>query len=446
MPKQLRELYKDGAWKDHDVYMWPTVLKISKEGHELAENAEQALHYPSYKLKPVPDGKVITETSIAEALAATNSNSEKIKQVIIARANEKERRNKELSREYRKKRQLWVKQLEKRENEKTPEEKGAEKARDRQLMLAIRNTNMSTAQIDQAFEEFESAGGTAGGMDRWSRCITSVPPQDPNYLPPASDGGGVLIENPLADHYAARSINPWTQAERLLFLEKFVVHSKNFRKIASFFEHKSVEDCVRFYFDNKMRLGLKNLARDTHFRKRGNRKLALVELSRLPEESRSIKDNFLHQPGFMSPERDNQPENYEVHADTRFSTTSFGKGWSMEDRQALVFALCRYDVTEDEEHSPVPTVWASIAAAVGTKTPRQCRQFYFQHKQVLGLNSYFPSKPSKALRKRRKNDKEENSDDSGPKKSLKRSNSVAGSSSGPAVGATVVEMCPNYNI
>lgn len=387
----------------------------------------------------MPEGQVIAEAAIADAVAVAARIGDRVRKVVAAQKAARIRRVREQSKIYMLKRKLWVVQLDEAEARRSEQEKEMVRQSDRDLLAATRASSgmgnpMSNREVDLIFNEIESAGGTAGGLERWGRSITAIPDQNPDYLSAPAEGGGVLIENPLAEHYAARNVNPWTRAERLLFLEKFVSHGKNFRKIAMFFEHKSVEDCVRFYFDNKMRLRLKQLTRDGHLRKRGNKKLALVELSKLPIESRSIKDNFMHQPGFLTPDNHNELEREYAKVET-LSPGPLGREWTANDRQALVFALCRYDVTGDEEGKAMPTVWTLIAASVGNKTPRQCRQFYFQYKTILGLDSYSPPKPLKRSQKRPPPDTF--AEDPTPQKQMRRPNAAIKNGTHAAVEATV---------
>ena len=53
----------------------------------------------------------------------------------------------------------------------------------------------------------------------------------------------------------------WTPRERKVFVEKFILYPKNFRKIKGFLELKSVGDCVQFYYREKHELELKKGAR-----------------------------------------------------------------------------------------------------------------------------------------------------------------------------------------
>ncbi|XP_061347011.1 uncharacterized protein LOC133292604 isoform X2 [Gastrolobium bilobum] len=59
-----------------------------------------------------------------------------------------------------------------------------------------------------------------------------------------------LVEDPLAIEKERAMINPWTSDEREIFFEKFAAFGKDFRKIASFLDHKTTADCVEFYYKN----------------------------------------------------------------------------------------------------------------------------------------------------------------------------------------------------
>ena len=57
-----------------------------------------------------------------------------------------------------------------------------------------------------------------------------------------------LVEDPVAVEKERAMINPWTSDERKIYSEKFQEHGKDFRKIASFLDHKTTADCVEFYY------------------------------------------------------------------------------------------------------------------------------------------------------------------------------------------------------
>ncbi|KAI3705192.1 hypothetical protein L1987_75426 [Smallanthus sonchifolius] len=59
-----------------------------------------------------------------------------------------------------------------------------------------------------------------------------------------------LVENPIDVEKERSIVNPWTVEDTEIFLDKYALFGKNFRKIASFFQHKTVADCVEFYYKN----------------------------------------------------------------------------------------------------------------------------------------------------------------------------------------------------
>lgn len=410
MPPCMRHAYDTGTWKNSKVYMWELVLELSRAGHRLASDAEKGLAHISYRPPPGlnQDAQQLMRAenskAVADAVAVHTRIKKKMKQEIARRRAKRVANMRALTREYMQLRREWNARLDRVEAQRSVERKEALRERDRELLIATRapsgmGSGMSIRETNQMFAEIDAAGGTAGGLERWGRSITAIPDQNPNYLPPAADGGGVLIENPLEEHYSARNINPWTQAERLLFLEKFLVYNKNFRKIASFFKHKSVEDVVRFYFDNKMPLKLKQLWKDSLQKRRAPKRNALIELSKLPVESRSIRDNFIHQRVARPLESEGSVTVVKDFDDLAQLPAS--RGWTAKDHQRLLFALCRFDVTGKNSSSSTTAAWSNISSVVGTKTPIQCRQFYANFRKSLGLEEYAPPKVGKELPSKR---------------------------------------------
>ncbi|GMI87010.1 POWERDRESS [Hibiscus trionum] len=59
-----------------------------------------------------------------------------------------------------------------------------------------------------------------------------------------------LVEDPFAIEKERALINPWTSVEKEIFIDKLAAFGKDFRKIASFLDHKTTADCVEFYYKN----------------------------------------------------------------------------------------------------------------------------------------------------------------------------------------------------
>ncbi|KAM1268876.1 hypothetical protein ACFX13_001181 [Malus domestica] len=59
-----------------------------------------------------------------------------------------------------------------------------------------------------------------------------------------------LVEDPCAVEKERALMNPWMPEEKELFIQKLTIYGKDFRKIASFLDHKTTADCVEFYYKN----------------------------------------------------------------------------------------------------------------------------------------------------------------------------------------------------
>ncbi|KZV37374.1 hypothetical protein F511_01242 [Dorcoceras hygrometricum] len=59
-----------------------------------------------------------------------------------------------------------------------------------------------------------------------------------------------LVEDPCAVERERAMINTWTPTEREIFIDKLATFGKDFRRIASFLDHKTIADCVEFYYKN----------------------------------------------------------------------------------------------------------------------------------------------------------------------------------------------------
>jgi len=62
--------------------------------------------------------------------------------------------------------------------------------------------------------------------------------------------------------------NVWTDTEKCIFLDRFMQHPKDFRKIASFLRNKTTKDCVSFYYDSKQTVPYKGALREHIMRRK----------------------------------------------------------------------------------------------------------------------------------------------------------------------------------
>ena len=70
-----------------------------------------------------------------------------------------------------------------------------------------------------------------------------------------------LILDPLKEYSERKFVNTWTESEKEIFKEKFLLHPKNFGLIAQSLERKTVADCVQYYYLSKKTENYKQLLR-----------------------------------------------------------------------------------------------------------------------------------------------------------------------------------------
>ncbi len=76
------------------------------------------------------------------------------------------------------------------------------------------------------------------------------------------------VDDMLADEEERRHVNIWSDMEKCIFLDRFLHHPKDFRKIASFLRNKSTKDCIKFYYDSKKTVPYKQALKEFLLRKK----------------------------------------------------------------------------------------------------------------------------------------------------------------------------------
>lgn len=65
-----------------------------------------------------------------------------------------------------------------------------------------------------------------------------------------------------------RTTNIWSDMEKCIFLDRFMQHPKDFKKIASFLRNKSTKDCIAFYYNSKQTVPYKMALREHIMRRK----------------------------------------------------------------------------------------------------------------------------------------------------------------------------------
>ena len=76
------------------------------------------------------------------------------------------------------------------------------------------------------------------------------------------------VDDPLKEADEQRNTNIWSDMEKCIFLDRFLQHPKDFRKIASFLRNKSTKDCIAFYYDSKQSVPYKKALKEHIMRRK----------------------------------------------------------------------------------------------------------------------------------------------------------------------------------
>eukprot|EP01018_Ginkgo_biloba_P000823 Gb_13421 [translate_table: standard] len=236
-----------------------------------------------------------------------------------------------------------------------------------------------------------------------------------------------LIEDPLAFEQERKTINPWMPEEKKIFLDTFFVYNKNFQKIASLIEHKTVADCIEFYYRNqkseefemvRRRQQLKNrrdysrpsnyLATTTPPSNR-RREITAISVDMLPTPatmalyndngrvfrsglSKNSHSNHLGSvdsssldkaPGNLGlvigrnvpTEHSNKIKDAQTSRSLTSNTEEFDSQWTDHERQLFVSALGIFGKD-----------FGNISQHVATKSEGQCKAFFSKTRKRLGLD------------------------------------------------------------
>eukprot|EP00794_Sanderia_malayensis_P014047 gene14047-15508_t len=170
-----------------------------------------------------------------------------------------------------KQKELWLKKLEKIENNvkrrakltkvrafyerEFPEIKRQREQQERMTRLGSRSSWGAFARSEAEFEEIIDNLTELEATEKHMHQLAVHPPNLLHKFERRVQYGNTngLIKDVEAFEKSRKIGNVWTGEERRKFKEKFTQHPKDFGKIATFLPKKCVSDCVLYYYQNKKR-------------------------------------------------------------------------------------------------------------------------------------------------------------------------------------------------
>lgn len=229
-----------------------------------------------------------------------------------------------------------------------------------------------------------------------------------------------LIEDPVAFEQERKTINPWTPEEKKIFFDTFFLYNKNFQKIASFIEHKTVADCIEFYYRNQKSEEFDMVRRSQQLKNRRDysrpsaylatttppnnrrREITAISVDNLPDPNNGgvshsrlsntvnsnqigsvVSSNFDNPPGNagsvtgrnVTTEHSNKVKAVQSPGLVTTITEEFDSQWTDHERQLFVAALGMFGKD-----------FKNISQHVATKSEGQCKAFFSKTRKRLGLD------------------------------------------------------------
>ncbi|KAL3856873.1 hypothetical protein ACJMK2_011584, partial [Sinanodonta woodiana] len=182
--------------------------------------------------------------------------------------------------------QVWIKKIEKVENnpkrktkdarlreyfEKVfPEIKKSREEKERFSRVGSRSGMGVYARSEAEFEQIMDGLHEQEEEDKKMRSYAVIPPMmlDARQRKLRFINNNGLIEDPMEEYKERKHINCWSNHEKQIFKEKYLQHPKNFALIATYLDKKTTADCVQFYYQTKKSENYKQLLRKQNAKKK----------------------------------------------------------------------------------------------------------------------------------------------------------------------------------
>ncbi|KAK4756082.1 hypothetical protein SAY87_009839 [Trapa incisa] len=235
-----------------------------------------------------------------------------------------------------------------------------------------------------------------------------------------------LVEDPCAVEKERAVINPWTLEERETFLEMMGKYGKDFKRIASFLDHKTTADCIQFYYKNHKSNIFQGLKKNPHTGMHPKLPSAYTYMKtfgkRRNHAFNAVSHDILGEPSLVASGDQANDAGYEVDLGSCYGRFSLhprctsGPSWvnTFDDEREAIAAdvltkigssvvqvkSCREDFsdwTDVEKSKFIQAVslygkdFAMISQFLKTRSGGQCRAFFNKARKCLGLDLILPA-------------------------------------------------------
>lgn len=146
-----------------------------------------------------------------------------------------------------------------------PELRKQREDKERDARLGTRGVVKSDADFEDVIERLQEQENEDKKMHSYAVIPPLLLPSDLIKRKFTNTNG--LIPDPMVIYNDRKYVNMWTDQEKEIFKERFLLHPKNFGAIAQYLERKTVADCVQYYYLSKKTENYKQALRKSKIRR-----------------------------------------------------------------------------------------------------------------------------------------------------------------------------------
>ncbi|XP_042031905.1 uncharacterized protein LOC121778601 isoform X2 [Salvia splendens] len=178
-----------------------------------------------------------------------------------------------------------------------------------------------------------------------------------------------FVEDPFTVEKERSIINPWATEERVIFIKKLAAFGKDFRKIASFLDHKTVADCIEFYYKNHKSKWFEEARKNSGFIKQRKSQTTNYLVGSGKRRNREFNAASLDMLGAASEIVANIDKGMDVRQKC-VSRSSFGGASSSCGPSRVVHHLLKGSDSKDMDNNDMETEAADVLAGIcGSLSP-----------------------------------------------------------------------------
>nr|KJB78955.1 hypothetical protein B456_013G026300 [Gossypium raimondii] len=182
-----------------------------------------------------------------------------------------------------------------------------------------------------------------------------------------------LVEDPCAIEKERALINPWTSEEKEIFMDKLAAFGKDFRKIATFLDHKTTADCVEFYYKNHKSECFKKTKKKLDLTKQGKSSAntyLLTSGKKWSKEFNAASIDVLGSASVIATHAESGMQKHQTSSSRIFFGGRYSKISRADDR--IADRLSSFDIIGNDRETAAADVLAGICGSLSSEAMSSC--------------------------------------------------------------------------